>query len=131
MSLTRSRRTFLAGVGLAGFAGIAGCIDGPGSSRGATDVIIHNVAEVARTVEVTVTQRDGESRNIDTSLDMDSHSRQKINNEVIMDSDYDVEVTYTDDTGDSPYSETQEWNDAGQPLHILLDDQIVFTVQIG
>ncbi len=80
---------------------------------------------------MTVTQRGGESSNIDTSLDMNPHSRQKINNEVIMDSDYDVEVTYTDDTGESPYSESQEWNDAGQPLHILLNDQIVFAVQIG
>ena len=131
MSVTRSRRTFLAGMGLAGLAGIAGCIDGRGSSRGATDVIIYNEAEVSRTVEVTVTQRGGESSNIDTSLVMDPHSRQKINNEVIMDSDYDVEVTYTDDTGESPYSETQEWNDAGPPLHIILDDQIVFAIQIG
>ncbi|WP_338738389.1 hypothetical protein [Haloplanus salilacus] len=131
MSLTRSRRTFLAGMGIAGVAGIAGCVDGPGSNRGATDVILHNEAEVSRTVEVTVTQRGAESSNIDNSLDMDPHSRQKINNEVIMDSDYDVEVTYTDDTGESPYSESQEWNDAGQPLHILLNDQIVFAVQIG
>ena len=80
---------------------------------------------------MTVTQHGGESPNIDTSLDMRPHSRHKINNEVIMDSDYDVEVTYTDETGESSYSETQEWNDAGQPLHIILDDQIVFAVQIG
>jgi hypothetical protein len=62
---------------------------------------------------------------------MSPHSRQKINNEVIMDSDYDVDVTYTDENRESPYSETQEWTDAGQPLQILLNDQIVFTVQIG
>jgi hypothetical protein len=80
---------------------------------------------------VTVTKRGDESPSIETSLDMDPHSRQKINNEVIMDSDYDVEVTYTDETRESPYSEAQEWNDAGQPLQILLNDQIVFAVQIG
>ena len=131
MSLPRSRRTVLAGVGLTGLAGIAGCIDGLGSNRGATDVIIHNEAEVSRTVEVTVTHRGGKSSNIDTSLDMRPHSRQKINNEVIMDSDYEVEVIYTDEIRESPYSETQEWNDAGQPLHIILDDQIIFAVQIG
>jgi hypothetical protein len=68
---------------------------------------------------------------IETSIEMNPHSRRKINNEVIMDSDYDVEVTYTGESKESPYSETQEWNDAGQPLHILLSDQIVFTVQIG
>jgi hypothetical protein len=131
MSLPPSRRTFLAGVGLAGLAGVTGCVDELGSTRGATDVTIHNEAEISRTVELTVTKRGEESSSIDTSLDMDPHSKQKINNEVIMDSNYDVEVTYTDDTGESPYKERQEWNDAGQPLHILLDDQIVFTVQIG
>ena len=131
MRSTRSRRRFLAGIGLAGLVGIAGCVDGVRSSRGATDVIIHNVAEVSRTVEATVTQRGDTSPNIETSFDMNPHSRQKINNEVIMDSDYDVEVTYTDETSESPYSETQEWNDAGQPLQILLNDQIVFAVQIG
>lgn len=94
-------------------------------------MIIHNVAEVSRAVEVAVTKRGGESPSIETSLEMDPHSRQEINNEVIMDSDYDVEVTYTDETRESPYTETQEWNDAGQPLRVLLNDQIVFAVQIG
>jgi hypothetical protein len=131
MNVTRSRRTFLAGIGLGGLAGIAGCVDGLGSSRGATDVFIHNDADVSRTVEVTVTERGGESSQIDTSLEMSPHSRRKINNEVIMDSDYDVDVTFTDETGESPYSESQEWNDAGPPLHIILHDQIVFAVQIG
>lgn len=131
MRVTRSRRSFLAGIGVAGLAGIAGCVDGARSGRGATDVIIHNVAAVSRTVEVTVTQRDATSPTIETSLDMSPHSRQKINNEVIMDSDYDVDVTYTDENRESPYSETQEWTDAGQPLQILLNDQIVFAVQIG
>jgi hypothetical protein len=118
-------------MGVAGLAGIAGCVDERGSSRGATDVILHNEAAASRTVELTVTQRGGESADIDTSLDMNPHSRRKINTEVLMDSDYDVAVTYTDDTGPASYSETQEWNDAGQPLHILLNDQIVFTLQIG
>lgn len=131
MRWTRSRRTVLAGMGSAGFVGLAGCVEGLGSTRGATDVIVHNEAEISRTVEVTVTKRGGESSNIDTSLEMDPHSSQKINNEVLMDSDYDVDLTYTDDTGESPYSETQEWTDAGKPLHIILNDQIVFAVQIG
>ncbi|MFB6206610.1 MAG: hypothetical protein ABEJ05_08820 [Haloglomus sp.] len=131
MAVTPSRRTFLGGIGLSGLVGIAGCADAFGSSRGATDVIFHNEAEVSRTVQVTVTQRGEESPNIDTRLDMEPHSRQKINNEVIMNSDYDVAVTYSDGTTESPYSETQEWNDAGQALHIILNDQIVFAVQIG
>lgn len=132
MSGTSSRRTFLAGVGVTGLIGIAGCVDKLGSHRGTTDVIIHNEAEVPRTVEVTVGKRGGgKSSSINTSLDMKPHSKQKINNEVIMGSDYVVDVIYTDDTGQSPYKERQEWTDAGRPLHILLDDGIVFATQIG
>jgi len=48
-----------------------------------------------------------------------------------MGNDYDVDVSFTDATRESPYSETQEWNDAGKSLHIILNNQIVFTVQIG
>ncbi|WP_396613729.1 hypothetical protein ACH9L7_17800 (plasmid) [Haloferax sp. S1W] len=48
-----------------------------------------------------------------------------------MESDYDVEVTVTDATSESPYTETQEWNDATQSLHVILNEQIVFAVQIG
>jgi hypothetical protein len=131
MASTRSRRRFLAGVGFLGLAGVAGCVDRFQSSRGATDVIFHNVAEVPRTVDVTVTQAGSTSPNIETSFDLPPHSERKINNEVIMESDYEVEVSFTDETRDSAYSETQEWADAGKPLHILLNNQIVFTVQIG
>lgn len=131
MTPTPSRRAFLGGIGSSGLVGVAGCAEAFGSRRGATDVVFHNEAAVSRTVEVTVTQRGGESSNIDTSLDMGPHSRQKINNEVLMNSDYDVTVTYSDETAASPYSETREWNDAGRPLHIILNDQIVFAVQIG
>ena len=62
---------------------------------------------------------------------MGPHSRQKLNNEVLTNSDYDVTVTYSDETAASPYSETREWNDAGRPLHVILNDQIVFAVHIG
>lgn len=131
MPSSRSRRRFLAGVGVVGLAGSAGCIGGSRSARGATDVIIHNVAEASRTVEVTVTQTGNTSPSIDTVLDLAPHAARTINNEVIMKNDYEVDVSYTDDTSDAPYSETQAWNDAGKPLHVLLNNQIVFTVQIG
>jgi len=39
---------------------------------------------------------------------MGPHSRRTIDNEVLMDSDYDVDVIYTDDPGESPYEEGQE-----------------------
>ncbi|SEL98279.1 hypothetical protein SAMN04488691_11353 [Haloferax larsenii] len=44
---------------------------------------------------------------------------------------YDVEVSVEDATSNSPYTETQEWNDARKSLHIILNEQIVFAVQIG
>ena len=118
-------------MGSAGLVGLAGCVDGLQSSRGATDVIVHNEASVSRSVAVTVTQRGEDSPHIDTSLDLNPHSTQTINNEVIMGSDYDVAVSYADETRESPYSESQEWTDAGPPLHVILNDQIVFAVQIG
>lgn len=80
---------------------------------------------------MTVTQADSESSRIDTRFELRPNEQEKINNEVIMGSDYDLNVWFTDTNRDSPYSETQEWNDAGQPLHIILSDQVVFTVQIG
>jgi hypothetical protein len=111
--------------------GVAGCNGSPGGSRGATDVFVHNEGEVPRTIDLTVTQRDSESSRIDTRLELRPNEREKINNRVIMGGDYDVEVSFTDTSRESPYSETQEWNDADQPLHIILTDQIVFAVQIG
>jgi hypothetical protein len=111
--------------------GLSGCSGPFASSRGATDVIVHNDGDVSRTVELTVTQRDSEAAPIDTRLELSPNEQTIINNNVIMDADYDVSVSFTDPTRDSPYSETQAWNDAGQPLHIMLNNQIVFAVQIG
>ncbi len=126
-----SRRALLGGCTSLGLAGLAGCNGSFGSSRGATDVFVHNEGDVPRTIDLIVTQRDSESSRIDTRLELRPNEQEKINNRVIMGSDYDVEVSFTDTNRESPYSETQEWNDAGQPLHIILNDQIVFAVQIG
>jgi len=126
-----SRRALLGGLTSLGLTGLAGCNGRFGSSRGATDVFIHNEGDVPRTVDLTVTQGDSESPRIDTRLELSPNEQEKINNEVIMRSDYNVEVSFTDTNRESPYSETQEWNDADQPLHIILNAQIVFAVQIG
>jgi hypothetical protein len=79
---------------------------------------------VPTTVDLTVTQRDSGSSRIDTRLEVNPNEQEKINNRVIMGGDYDVEVSVTDITQNSPYSETQKWDDAGQPLHIILNNQI-------
>lgn len=126
-----SRRVLLGGFSSLCLTGLAGCTGRPGSSRGATDVFVHNEGDVPRTIDLTVTQRDSESSHIDTRLELRPNEQEKINNKVIMESDYDVEISFTDTNRESPYSETQEWNDAGQPLHIILTDQIVFAIQIG
>lgn len=126
-----SRRALLGGFCSLGLAGLAGCNGNPRSSRGATDVFVHNEGDVPRTIELLVTQRDSESPRIDTQLELEPNEQENINNEVTMESDYDVEVSFIDTNRESPYSETQEWNDAGQPLHIILNNQIVFAVQIG
>lgn len=126
-----SRRALLGGFSSLGLAGLAGCTDGPGSSRGATDVLVHNDGDVPRTVDLTVTQRDSESPRVDTRLELKPNEQEHINNRVIMGSDYDVAVSFIDENRDSPYAETQEWNNARQPLHVILNDQIVFAVQIG
>jgi hypothetical protein len=125
-----SRRGLLGRIGVAGLVGVAGCASA-GSSRGATDVYVHNDADVNRTVEVRVTEDGSESPAIDTTFEMPPGTEETINNKVIMGSDYEVGVSYTDDAGGTPYSETQAWDDAGQPLHVILNDQIVFAVQIG
>lgn len=126
-----SRRAFLSGFGSICLVGLAGCNGTPESSRGATDVFVHNERNVPRTVELTVTQRGSESPRIDTQLEVQPNEQEKINNRVIMGNDYNVDVSFTDTNRESPYSESQKWNDAGQPLHLLLNDQIVFAVQIG
>ena len=126
-----SRRALLTGFSTISLVGLAGCADRLGNSRGATDVVIHNEEDERRTVDLTVTRRDSESSSIDTSLELEPNSRETINNEVIMGSDYDVKVTVTDTATESPYTETQEWNDAGRSLHVIVHEQIVFAVQIG
>lgn len=131
MRLNWSRRSLLTGFSTISLVGLAGCTNRLGSNRGATDVVIHNEVDEQRTVDLIVTHRDTESSSIDTSLELKPNTGETINNKVIMGSDYDVEVTVTDTTTESPYTETQEWNDAGDSLHVILDEQIVFAVQIG
>lgn len=125
------RRALLGGFGSICLVGLAGCNGGPESSRGATDVLVHNKEDMPRTVDLIVTQRGNESTRIDTHFEIGANDQTEINNKVLMGSDYDVDVSFTDTTRESPYSETQEWNDAGKSLHIILNDQVVFTVQMG
>jgi hypothetical protein len=79
---------------------------------------------------LSVKQRDSQSSRIETPLELGPNEQEKINNEIIMKSECHVEVSFTDTDRASPHSETQQWNDASHPLHIILDDQIVFAVQI-
>lgn len=131
MRSSPTRRAVLGMLGSVGLLGTAGCSGAPASGRGATDVFLHNVVTRQRTVDLTVTQRGEDAPVIDRTLKMEPHSQAKINNEVLMDTDYEVRVTYTDATDEPPYAETQAWTDAGSPLRVILNDQIVFAVQVG
>ncbi|WP_276260177.1 hypothetical protein [Haloglomus litoreum] len=127
-----SRRSLLGGLATAGLAASAGCsVLGTGTSRGATDIVLHNEATDSRTATVLVTQAGADEPRIETSVELAPNTRHTINNEVLMNADYDVAVTMTGAFADSPYSETHTWTDAGQPLHVILHEQIVFAVQVG
>lgn len=132
VSANWSRRTLLASFGTAGLAGLTGCLDSTASARGATDIVLHNEADARRTVTVTVTPNGSDSPTVDTSTRLGPNADETINNEVLMGDDYTVSVTIADESvGASGYSETYEWRDAGSPLHVLVDDQIVFAIQVG
>ena len=131
MRLDWSRRAFLRNCSTISLVGLAGCASKLASSRGATDVVLHNEGPDTRSVDLTVTNRGSESSSIDTSLELEPNTQETINNTVIMGSDYDVEVSVEDQTSNTPYTETQEWNDAKKSLHVILNEQIVFAVQIG
>jgi hypothetical protein len=127
-----SRRTLLASLGTVGIGSLAGCSGLTSTAQGATDIILHNEAANRLRIDVRVTKRDDSAATVDTSLELGPNERRKINNEVLMGSDYEVEVAVTDESGDSSeYTETQEWTDAGKPLHVIVREQIVFAVQVG
>lgn len=127
-----SRRSLLGSIATVGLGVSAGCSAfGTVTSRGATDIVLHNEAPDQRSVAVLVTQDGDDEPRIDTGFEMAPNTRETINNEVLMNADYDVEVTMTGEFADSPYSETHSWQDAGQPLHVIVHEQIVFAVQVG
>ena len=131
MRFNWSRRTLLANLGVVSLGGLTGCSRSLSSGRGATDIVLHNEAANRRHIDVTVTSQSDDSTKVDRGIELEPNARHTINNEVLMGSDYDVEVAFTDETTSSPYTETQEWNDAGKPLHVIVHEQIVFAVQIG
>ena len=128
----RSRRVFLTSLGTAALVGLAGCADSVVSGHGATDIILHNAATSERDVTVTVTdQRDATSK-IDSNVALGPNTSHTFNNRVMMNGDYEVHVAFTENSvHGSPYTETHEWKNANQPLHIILNDQIVFAVQVS
>ena len=126
------RRSLLSGLGTAVLVGLAGCSDSLASSRGATDIILHNESTNALSIDVYVTGKNADEPRIDTTVDLDPNMRHDFNNKVLMNSDYNVQVTFADSSADeSEYSETYEWTNADQPLHVLMNDQIVFAVQVS
>jgi hypothetical protein len=127
-----SRRALLASLGTVSLGSIAGCAGLTASGRGATDIILHNEAPNERTIDITVVNQGNDATEIDTGLKLDPHARHKINNKLLMGNDYEVTMTFSDESANiSEYTETQEWIDAGKPLHVIINDQLVFATQIG
>ncbi|MFC7204905.1 hypothetical protein ACFQJC_15415 [Haloferax namakaokahaiae] len=131
MSGQWTRRSFLVAAGALGLAASAGCLDGVGSARGVTDIVFHNETPTAQTVALSVTHRRDDSTVVETTIELPAHSQHTVNNEVVMKSDYDVRVSATAESDDEPYTETYTWKDANQPLHVIVNDQLVFAVQVG
>ena len=132
MQRNRSRRSLLTASGALGAAALAGCLDAAGSTRGATDVVLHNETDDRLRVGVTVTRRDGGTDSVDASVEMAPNSRRIINNEVVMGATYDVSIDVGEsESGSAPAGESVTWEDAGRPLHVLLHDGIEFAVEIG
>lgn len=132
MRADRSRRAVLAALGAIGLGGLAGCRDSTASARGATDVVLHNEVDDQRTVDVTVTAVGDDATIVDETVELAGNASRTINNRVVMGDDYDVRVAVDGAATDgSDYVETQRWTEAGQPLHALVNDQVVFAVQIG
>lgn len=121
-----ARRAVLAGLTTVA-AGTGGCLFDRGQARGATDVVVHNESASERSVALTVTTSDGATK-IDRTLELSVAAATIINNEVLMNADYTVEI----DVADGP-SETHEWTEAGSPLHVIVDgcENVVFAVQVG
>jgi len=130
---TPSRRKLLAATAAAASVGVAGCLS-PGSSKGATDVVLHNERSEPVTVELTITAADESEPRHDVTLSLDptEQATPTDDGKLPVGTDYTVEA----DVRDGP-SETYEWTDVRlelAPLHVLIDDSennVVFAVQVG
>ena len=126
-----SRRSLLSTLGTATLVGAAGCTDVLASARGATDVVLHNESTSELRVGLTVTATGADDPRIDASVELAPNTRRTFNNDVLMNGDYEVQVTAAT-LGDGPKTaETHEWKNADHTLHVLIRDQIVFAVQVG
>lgn len=130
MPATWSRRALLVSAGTASLAGLAGCTDSTANARGATDIVLHNEARGRRTVDVRVTSGSDSTEAFTDSFELESNGRHTINNEVLMGSNYTVQITVSGESTEA-YTEAYEWTAAGKPLHVIVNDQIVFAIQVG
>lgn len=130
---TPSRRRLLAATAAAASVGAAGCLS-PGSSKGATDVVVHNERRETITVELTITAADESEPRHDVTVSLDSTEQATPTDDgkLPVGTDYTVDV----DVRDGP-AETYEWTDVRlelAPLHVIVDDSennVTFAVQIG
>ena len=126
-----SRRSLLGGLGTAALTALAGCSDSLAAGRGATDILLHNESTNTLSVDVHVTGTNTDEPRIDTTVALDPNTRHKFNSDVLMNADYDVQITALEPSADeSETTGTHEWNNADHTLHALIDEEIVFAVQV-
>lgn len=130
---TPSRRQLLVATAGAASVGAAGCLSS-GSSKGATDVVLHNERRESITVELTITAADASEprHDVTVTLDPTEQATPTDDGKLPVGTDYTVDVAVRDGP-----SETYEWTDVRlelAPLHVLIDDSennVIFALQNG
>ena len=126
-----SRRKVLATGALFLTTSNAGCTFSQGASKGATDVVVYNEADDAKSVTVTITDAHADQPRLETTVSLDRGEQVTAteSDKLPVDADYTVEI----DVEDGP-TETYHWPDVNlelAPLHVILScrSEIYFELQ--
>lgn len=129
------RRPILASLGALA-ATISGCTqtlspdskpEEDSSGLGADIIHLYNVTDETVTLSFRATNANTGETRIDRRLEIESHERQRIVNEVFHGRDYELDVSRADG-----YSETAVWKNVENGLYVLVqEDNIVFAEQFA
>ena len=126
-----SRRTVLATGAAFLTASLAGCGFSRGTAKGATDVVVYNEADDAKSVAVTIADADADQPRLETTVSLGRGERATptASDKLPVGTDYTVEI----DVEQGP-TETYHWPDVSlelAPLHVILScrSEIYFELQ--